>query len=105
MDDEKRKALTQNHTIFLENGQPKFENLSTLPELWWVSVRLTMTDRLVADPELMDVVIQHLKTGKVEFNHYEALHHQKPLCVSLPVMNLEVGRQGWVYLAIRLAEH
>ncbi|QQK43181.1 hypothetical protein Pdw03_7082 [Penicillium digitatum] len=58
----RREALKHTRTIFLSDGQPHYENLSILPELWWVSVKLSMKDRLLADEELMDVVVERCQS-------------------------------------------
>ncbi|CAI7667565.1 unnamed protein product [Penicillium viridicatum] len=52
MDPARRQALKHARTIFLSDGQPHYENLSALPEMWWVSVKLSVADRLFADEEL-----------------------------------------------------
>ncbi|KAK4869655.1 hypothetical protein LT330_006037 [Penicillium expansum] len=107
MDSERREALKNTRTIFLSDKQPHYENLSTLPELWWVSVKLTTEDRLLADEELMDVVAERCHAGDCEVTHHDALHHQQSLYISFPVMNpdKDLAQQGWIVMVIGLAEH
>ncbi|KGO77961.1 hypothetical protein PITC_024890 [Penicillium italicum] len=107
MDSARREALKRTRTIFLSDGQPHYENLSTLPELWWVSVKLSTEDRLLADVELMDIVGERCHAGDCEVTHYNALHHQEPLYISFPVMNPDndLAERGWIVMVIGLAEH
>ncbi|KAJ5603008.1 hypothetical protein N7537_005964 [Penicillium hordei] len=107
MDPAHREALKHTRTIFLSDGQPHYENLSALPEMWWVSVKLSIEDRLLADEELMDIVADRCRAGDCKFTHYDALHHQHELYISFPVMNCDQGlaQRGWVMMVIGLAEH
>ncbi|KAF4764303.1 hypothetical protein N7455_010653 [Penicillium solitum] len=107
MDPVLREALKHTRTIFLSDGQPHYEDLSTLPEMWWVSVKLFVEDRLLADEELMDLVADRCRAGDCEVTHYDALHHQQGLYISFPVINCDqdLTQRGWVLMVIGLAEH
>ncbi|KAI2716437.1 hypothetical protein DTO039G3_7270 [Penicillium roqueforti] len=103
----RRAALKHTRTIFLSNGQPHYENLSPMTDLWWVSVKLSITDYLFSDEELMDVVADRCRAGDCEITHYEAMHHRRELYVSFPVMNCDkdLGQRGWIFIVIGLVEH
>ncbi|CAI7603224.1 unnamed protein product [Penicillium palitans] len=96
MDPVLREALKHTRTIFLSDGQPHYEDLSTLPEMWWVSVKLFVEDRLLADEELMDLVAACCRDGECE-----------ELYISFPVMNCDqdLTQRGWVLMVVGLAEH
>ncbi|KAJ5836542.1 hypothetical protein N7447_002568 [Penicillium robsamsonii] len=107
MNKAQRDALQRTRTIFLSEGLPHYEDLRTLAELWWVSVPLTIEDRLSSDEELMDVMADRCRAGDCKVTHYEAMHHQEALWLSLPVINCDkdLAEQGWVVGVIALAEH
>ncbi|KAJ6132407.1 hypothetical protein N7471_007622 [Penicillium samsonianum] len=107
MDSARREALKHTRTIFLSDGQPHYENLSSLAQLWWVSVKLSVEDRLLADEELMDVVADRCRSGDCTVTNYDALHHQEELYISFPVMNCDqdLAQRGWIIMVIGLAEH
>ncbi|CAG8123453.1 unnamed protein product [Penicillium nalgiovense] len=102
-----RVALKRTRTIFLSDGQPHYENLSSMPELWWVSVKLSAEDRLSSDEELMDLVADRCRAGDCAVTHYDALHHKKELCISFPVMSCDkdLATRGWMIIVAGLAEH
>ncbi|CAG8899640.1 unnamed protein product [Penicillium egyptiacum] len=107
MDSARRAALTRTRTIFLSDGQPHYENLSTMPHLWWVSVKLSPEDRLSSDEELMDIVADRCRAENCKVTHYDALHHREELYISFPVMNCDkdLAYRGWMIIVARLAEH
>ncbi|OQE39944.1 hypothetical protein PENCOP_c006G04934 [Penicillium coprophilum] len=107
MDEAQREALRRTRTIFLSEGLPHYEDLRTLPELWWVSVQLTLEDRLSFDEELMDIVTDRCRDGDCKVTNYDAMHHQEALWISLPVMNCDkdLAQRGWIIGVIALAEH
>lgn len=104
MDCAKRDALVRTRTIFINNYGPIFENYSAIPELWWVSVRLSIVDRILSDREIMDIIVQHLESDEFKLSHYDALHNQESLCVSIPVLVPGLDRDDWKTLAIGLAK-
>jgi hypothetical protein len=108
MDEPHREALRRTRTIFrLEGEEPKphYEDLHTLPEVWWISVQLTIEDRLCSDEELMDIVADRCRAGDCKSTYYYAMHHQEALWMSLPVMNSDLAHLGRVAGVIALAEH
>ncbi|KAJ5470463.1 hypothetical protein N7530_007820 [Penicillium desertorum] len=102
-----RVALKRTRTIFLSDGQPHYENLSSMPELWWVSVKLSAEDRLSSDEELMDLVADRCRAGDCAVTNYDALHHKQELCISFPAMNCDkdLATRGWMIIVAGLAEH
>jgi hypothetical protein len=52
----------------------------------------------------MDVVVQRLEADEYEISHYDALHSQESLCVSIPVTVPGLERGDWKTLAIGLAK-
>ncbi|KAJ5794808.1 hypothetical protein N7457_001407 [Penicillium paradoxum] len=106
MDESHRETMTKCRTIFLKNGEPHYEDLSPLPDLWWVSTKLSPADYVASDVKLMDIVVEHLQASLFEVTHCTAMHHQEQLYVSFPVLNPDVEiSHGWFSLAIAQAEH
>ncbi|CAI7646464.1 unnamed protein product [Penicillium glandicola] len=107
MDEADRQALKHTRTIFLSDGQPHYEDLSPKPELWWVSVQLSVEDRIASDEELMDLVIERFRSREYRVTYYDALHHQETHCVSFPIMNCDpkLDQHSWVLINIGLVDH
>ncbi|KAJ5463140.1 hypothetical protein N7475_008084 [Penicillium sp. IBT 31633x] len=99
------QTMSRTRTIFLQNGQPRYEDHSALMEVWFISVKLDLRGNVKSDVKLMDLVIAQLRAGRYMITHNYAPQDLEPYHVSFPVMNLDrTYLHGWYSTAIGTAE-
>lgn len=90
-------------TLFWENGLPVFESYEDSPSLQWVNVFMNMTEEILTDLELMDVIIERIQKVNIIMTNKPKQLEMK-LVVSFPLLNPSDNFKARLAYVIALAD-
>lgn len=91
-------------TLFWENGLPVFESYEDSPSLQWVNVFMNMTEEILTDLELMDVIIERIQKVNIIMTNKPKQLEMK-LVVSFPLLNPSDSFKDRLAYVIALANY
>lgn len=90
-------------TLFWENGLPVFESYEDSSSLQWVNVFMNMTEEILTDLELMDVIIERIQKVNIIMTNKPKQLEMK-LVVSFPLLNPSDNFKARLAYVIALAD-